>query len=87
MDIFDWLERVFGFQTDSVSNQREHLVCLLADQQSMLNPQLKPTKLDEKAVDAIMTKLFMNYKKWCKFLRRETVFMQRQNSKNYYMLA
>lgn len=28
-------------------------------------------QLDDRAVDAVMTKLFKNYKNWCKFLGRK----------------
>ncbi|CDY45388.1 BnaC06g42430D [Brassica napus] len=41
---------------DNVRNQREHL---------FLN------KLDDRAVDAVKTKFFKNYKNWCKFLGRK----------------
>uniref|UniRef100_A0A2P2MMN0 1,3-beta-glucan synthase n=1 Tax=Rhizophora mucronata TaxID=61149 RepID=A0A2P2MMN0_RHIMU len=30
-DILDWLQSMFGFQKDSVANQREHLIMLLAN--------------------------------------------------------
>ncbi|KAK2998524.1 hypothetical protein RJ639_024090 [Escallonia herrerae] len=30
-DILDWLQAMFGFQKDSVANQREHLILLLAN--------------------------------------------------------
>ncbi|VFQ80897.1 unnamed protein product [Cuscuta campestris] len=33
-DIFDFLHFTFGFQKDNVSNQREHIVHLLANEQS-----------------------------------------------------
>jgi hypothetical protein len=33
---------------------------------------LSPLKqLDDRAVDVVMTKLFSNYRKWCKFLSRK----------------
>ncbi|KAK2977667.1 hypothetical protein RJ640_015664 [Escallonia rubra] len=41
-DILDFLHYVFGFQKDSVSNQREHLVHLLADEQSQLRIPEEP---------------------------------------------
>ncbi|XP_023641334.1 callose synthase 5 [Capsella rubella] len=72
LDLLDWLRAMFGFQRDNVRNQREHLVCLLADNHIRLTPKPEPlNKLDDRAVDAVMTKLFKNYKNWCKFLGRK----------------
>ncbi|CAH2052056.1 unnamed protein product [Thlaspi arvense] len=72
LDLLDWLRAMFGFQKDNVRNQREHLVCLLADNHIRLTPKPEPlNKLDDRAVDAVMTKLFKNYKNWCKFLGRK----------------
>uniref|UniRef100_A0A0E0A5W7 1,3-beta-glucan synthase n=1 Tax=Oryza glumipatula TaxID=40148 RepID=A0A0E0A5W7_9ORYZ len=58
LDLLDWLRAMFGFQRDSVRNQREHLILLLAN-------------LDDRAVDEVMAKLFSNYRKWCNFLSRK----------------
>eukprot|EP00257_Ricinus_communis_P021658 XP_015581193.1 callose synthase 5 isoform X2 [Ricinus communis] len=72
LDLLDWLRAMFGFQKDNVRNQREHLILLLANNHIRLNPKPEPlNKLDERAVDAVMSKLFKNYKKWCKFLGRK----------------
>ncbi|CAN1352850.1 Callose synthase 5 [Linum perenne] len=72
LDILDWLRAMFGFQRDSVRNQREHLILLLANNHIRLNPKPEPlNKLDERAVDAVMNKIFKNYKNWCKFLGRK----------------
>ncbi|KAL0903557.1 hypothetical protein M5K25_027945 [Dendrobium thyrsiflorum] len=72
MDILDWLRTMFGFQKDNVRNQREHLILLLSNVHIRLSPKPEPlTKLDDRAVDAVMNKLFKNYKKWCKFLGRK----------------
>ncbi|CAL9222795.1 unnamed protein product [Arabidopsis halleri] len=72
LDLLDWLRAMFGFQANNVRNQREHLVCLLADNHIRLTPKPEPlNKLDDRAVDAVMTKLFKNYKNWCKFLGRK----------------
>ncbi|XP_042433092.1 callose synthase 5-like [Zingiber officinale] len=71
LDLLDWLRVVFGFQRDSVRNQREHLILLLANVHIRLTPKPEPiNKLDARAVDAIINKLFKNYKQWCKFLGR-----------------
>ncbi|KAH7862012.1 hypothetical protein Vadar_033662 [Vaccinium darrowii] len=81
LDVLDWLRAMFGFQaciinlnkeTDNVKNQREHLILLLANNHIRLGPRPESlNKLDDRAVDAIMNKLFKNYKTWCKFLRRK----------------
>ncbi|KAH0873647.1 hypothetical protein HID58_071009 [Brassica napus] len=56
---------------DNVRNQWEHLVCLLADNHIRLTPRPEfLNKLDDRAVDAVKTKFFKNYKNWCKFLGR-----------------
>lgn len=72
LDLLDWLRAMFGFQRDNVRNQREHLILLLANNHTALHPKPEPlNKLDERAIDAIMDKLFKNYKTWCKFLGRK----------------
>ncbi|WCJ39408.1 callose synthase 5 [Euphorbia peplus] len=69
LDILDWLRAVFDFQRDNVRNQREHLILLLEINRIMLRPKPEPlNELDERAVDAVMHKLFMNYRNWCKCL-------------------
>ncbi|WOK92140.1 callose synthase 5-like [Canna indica] len=69
LDLLDWLRVMFGFQKDNVRNQREHLILLLANPQARLTPKPEPLhKLDDRAVDAVMNKIFKNYKTWCKFL-------------------
>ncbi|XP_062096562.1 callose synthase 5 [Humulus lupulus] len=72
LDLLDWLRAMFGFQRDNVRNQREHLILLLADAHIRLQPKAEPlNKLDDRAVDIVMSKLFKNYKTWCKFLGRK----------------
>uniref|UniRef100_A0A6N2KW70 1,3-beta-glucan synthase n=1 Tax=Salix viminalis TaxID=40686 RepID=A0A6N2KW70_SALVM len=72
LDLLDWLRAMFGFQRDNVRNQREHFILLLANKHIRLNPKPEPiSKLDDRAVDEVMNKLFKNYKTWCKFLGRK----------------
>ncbi|OVA15866.1 Glycosyl transferase [Macleaya cordata] len=80
LDLLDWLRAMFGFQKDNVRNQREHLILMLANVHIRLVPKPEPLNkaclltlnhLDERAVDAVMNKLFKNYKTWCKFLGRK----------------
>ncbi|KAM1315752.1 hypothetical protein ACFX10_019300 [Malus domestica] len=72
LDLLDWLRAMFGFQKDNVRNQREHLILLLANTHIRLHPKPEPlNKLDDRAVDAVMGKLFKNYKTWCKYLGRK----------------
>ncbi|XP_017218249.1 callose synthase 9 isoform X1 [Daucus carota subsp. sativus] len=68
-DIFDFLHYVFGFQKDNVSNQREHVVHLLANGQSRLGiPEVPEPKLDEAAAQEVFLKSLDNYINWCKYL-------------------
>ncbi|KAG8383820.1 hypothetical protein BUALT_Bualt04G0053600 [Buddleja alternifolia] len=75
LDLLDWLRAMFGFQAcvrDNVRNQREHLTLLLANIHIRLIPKPEPqNKLDDRAVEALMNKLFKNYKTWCKFLGKK----------------
>uniref|UniRef100_A0A0D3BA47 1,3-beta-glucan synthase n=1 Tax=Brassica oleracea var. oleracea TaxID=109376 RepID=A0A0D3BA47_BRAOL len=68
-DMLDFLQYIFGFQKDSVSNQREHIVLLLANEQSRLNiPEEMEPKLDDGAVHKVFLKSLDNYIKWCDYL-------------------
>ncbi|KAI3511129.1 hypothetical protein L1887_18273 [Cichorium endivia] len=91
-DILDWLQEMFGFQKDSVSNQREHLILLLANVHIRQFPKTgQQPKLDDVAVDEVMDKLFENYLKWCKYLGRKdsltfpNIQKERQQRKLLYM--
>ncbi|KAI3414751.1 uncharacterized protein J3R85_015925 [Psidium guajava] len=74
-DIFDFLHYVFGFQKDNVSNQREHVALLLANEQSQLSilEETEP-KLHEAAVDNVYKKSLDNYIKWCNYLCLQPVW-------------
>ncbi|MED6111743.1 Callose synthase 9, partial [Stylosanthes scabra] len=68
-DMLDFLQYTFGFQKDNVSNQREHIVHLLANEQSRLGiPDAADPKLDEAAVQQVFLKSLENYIKWCNYL-------------------
>ncbi|KAJ7009514.1 hypothetical protein D5086_000117 [Populus alba] len=68
-DMLDFLHYIFGFQKDNVSNQREHVVHLLANEQSRLGiPDATEPKLDEAAVQKVFLKSLDNYIKWCSYL-------------------
>uniref|UniRef100_A0A0E0Q2X1 1,3-beta-glucan synthase n=1 Tax=Oryza rufipogon TaxID=4529 RepID=A0A0E0Q2X1_ORYRU len=91
-DLLDWLQAMFGFQKDNVSNQREHLILLLANVHIRQSPKTEQqAKLDDRALDAVMKKLFKNYKKWCKYLGRKsslwlpTIQQEVQQRKLLYM--
>ncbi|XP_058095312.1 putative callose synthase 8 isoform X2 [Magnolia sinica] len=72
LDLLDWLRYWFGFQEGNVVNQREHLILLLANIHVRQIPKpASMSKLDERAVDELMKKVFKNYKHWCKFLGRK----------------
>ncbi|VFQ75248.1 unnamed protein product [Cuscuta campestris] len=91
-DILDWLQSMFGFQKDNIANQREHLILLLANVhiRQYPKPDQQP-KLDERALNHVMKKLFKNYKKWCKYLDRKsslwlpTIQQEVQQRKLLYM--
>ncbi|KAK4760517.1 hypothetical protein SAY87_005410 [Trapa incisa] len=68
-DMFDFLHYVFGFQKDNVSNQREHIVHLLSNEQSRLFiPEAVDPTLDKTAVERVFQKSLDNYIKWCIYL-------------------
>ncbi|PIN22751.1 1,3-beta-glucan synthase/callose synthase catalytic subunit [Handroanthus impetiginosus] len=69
LDMFDLLQYTFGFQKDNVSNQREHVVHLLANEQSRLHilEESEPI-LDEAAVQKVFEKSLDNYIKWFSYL-------------------
>lgn len=74
-DVLDFLHYVFGFQKDNVSNQREHIVNLLANEQSRLgSPEDPEPKLDEAAVQRVFLKSLENYTKWCNYLNIQPVW-------------
>ncbi|EFJ07568.1 glucan synthase like 7 [Selaginella moellendorffii] len=74
IDIFDLLHFIFGFQTDNVINQREHLLLLLANSQSKLEVlHDKDTQLDEEAVTRVFDRTLANYNRWCSFVRARPV--------------
>ncbi|EHA8588213.1 callose synthase 3 [Cocos nucifera] len=91
-DLLDWLQAMFGFQKDNVANQREHLILLLANVHVRQFPKPdQQAKLDERALNDVMKKLFKNYKKWCKYLGRKsslwlpTIQQEVQQRKLLYM--
>lgn len=76
LDVFDWLQIMFGFQKDNVANQREHLILLLANVHIRQIPKPEPQdKLSDAALDSVMKRLFKNYKHWYKFLGRKSNLM------------
>ncbi|KAH0784831.1 hypothetical protein KY290_004429 [Solanum tuberosum] len=69
IDLFDFLHYSFGFQQGNVSNQREHIVHLLANEQTRLRiPEEPEPILDEAAVQKVFSKSLDNYIKWCTYL-------------------
>ncbi|THU65685.1 hypothetical protein C4D60_Mb05t06240 [Musa balbisiana] len=74
-DVLDLLQYVFGFQKDNVSNQREHVVHLLANEQSRFGSILgSEPKIDETAVNSVFKKSLENYTKWCNYLPLQPVW-------------
>ncbi|KAF5748795.1 callose synthase 9 [Tripterygium wilfordii] len=61
--------KLFGCQKDNVSNQREHVIHLLANEQSQLGvPDETEPRLDEAAVQNVFLKSLENYINWCSYL-------------------
>ncbi|OIW12800.1 hypothetical protein TanjilG_24733 [Lupinus angustifolius] len=74
-DMLDFLQYTFGFQKDNVANQREHIVHLIANEQSRLGiPDGTDPKLDEAAVQNTFLKSLENYIKWCNYLGIQPVW-------------
>ncbi|KAK2459182.1 callose synthase [Trifolium repens] len=68
-NMLDFLQYTFGFQKDNVANQREHIVHLLANEQSRLGvPDKTEPKLDEAALQRVFHKSLENYINWCNYL-------------------
>ncbi|KAF8090598.1 hypothetical protein N665_0472s0027 [Sinapis alba] len=61
---------------DNVSNQREHLILLLANvhmrQPTREDNQGELQLLDDRALDVLMDKFLGNYKKWCSYVGLES---------------
>lgn len=78
LDIFDFLHYAFGFQKDNVSNQREHLILLLANAESRVGTLAEGTslphsaKLSVEAIDKVCTRILANYVRWCEFLNKNS---------------
>eukprot|EP01018_Ginkgo_biloba_P032191 Gb_22029 [translate_table: standard] len=75
LDIFDLLHYVFGFQKDNVSNQREHIVLMIANAQARFGGlgDSEP-RADEAPIHRVFLKSLDNYFKWCKYLRKRPVW-------------
>ncbi|GMF44905.1 unnamed protein product [Phytophthora fragariaefolia] len=63
----EFLKAKFGFQEGSVSNQREHVLLLLANGKARCLPS---DPADQHLVQ-LAQKLFSNYRAWCKFLHTQ----------------
>nr|QKN22531.1 callose synthase 12 [Urtica dioica subsp. dioica] len=73
MDLLDWLALFFGFQSDNVKNQREHLVLHLANAQMRLTPPPDNIdSLDSTVLRRFRKKLLRNYSDWCYYLGKKS---------------
>ncbi|CAM6094411.1 unnamed protein product [Calypogeia fissa] len=86
VDIFDLLEYIFGFQDGNVNNQRENLVLLLSNSQSMLGLPINSLTLDEEAVNRCFERLLDNYIKWCEYLRIPSMTARADTSQRKLLL-
>nr|XP_024357146.1 callose synthase 9-like isoform X3 [Physcomitrium patens] len=74
LDIFDFLQYVFGFQVDNAANQREHLILLLSNSQSRLGVLVDTeNKLDDGATNGVHISMMKNYEWWCRFLNKDSM--------------
>ncbi|KAL6567407.1 Callose synthase 11 [Orobanche gracilis] len=82
MDLFDWLGLFFGFQSDNVRNQREHLVLHLANSQMrLLPPPPAADSLYPGVLRRFRLKLLKNYTSWCSYLgKRSQVRLHNRNN-------
>ncbi|KAJ4776823.1 glucan synthase-like 10 [Rhynchospora pubera] len=69
LDIFDFLQFIFGFQVDNVRNQRENVILTIANAQAQINlPSGTDPKIEDAAVTEVFCKVLDNYMKWCAHL-------------------
>ncbi|KAK9153262.1 hypothetical protein Sjap_000742 [Stephania japonica] len=71
-DLLDWLGLVFGFQKGNVTNQREHLILLLANIDAREKGQDYSMELDYQTVKKLGIIIFKNYRSWCAYLHRDS---------------
>ncbi|XP_021727691.1 callose synthase 12-like [Chenopodium quinoa] len=72
-DLLDWLGFFFGFQSDNIRNQREHLVLHLANAQMRLQPPPDNIDcLDHAVLRRFRRKILKNYTLWCGYLGRRS---------------
>ncbi|CAI5702556.1 unnamed protein product [Peronospora effusa] len=65
----EFLKAKFGFQEGSVSNQREHVLLLLAN----VKARCLSTDTNEQHLVQLADKLLTNYRSWCKFIHTNPV--------------
>lgn len=63
-DIFEILQRKFGFQDGSVRNQKEHYQCWVRNLGERNQGESSP-------ISRMHSKFFHNYRRWCEFLSTE----------------
>jgi callose synthase len=87
IDLLDWLGCFFGFQTDNVRNQREHLVMLLANYQMRLSTTPERIDMIHATVSRkLCKKLLKNYNSWIKYLgRRSSVHLSERDHRRYLL--
>ncbi|KAJ4775037.1 GLUCAN SYNTHASE-LIKE 8 family protein [Rhynchospora pubera] len=69
LDIFDFLQFIFGFQVDNVRNQRENVILTISNAQARINlPSGTDPKIEDAAVTEVFCKVLDNYMKWCAHL-------------------
>lgn len=79
LDIFELLQFVFGFQADSVANQMEHVVLMLANIQTrkVVPPGVSALAL---AINDLYDKVLSNFFNWASYVKVNAVFTRESDS-------
>ncbi|KAK8360802.1 hypothetical protein V6Z12_A04G188100 [Gossypium hirsutum] len=77
IDIFNWLSSVFGFQKGNTTNQREHLILLLANIYTRKKDLKRCTEVHkvearEGAIKQLKQDFLNNYELWCNYMRTKS---------------
>ncbi|XP_052882669.1 callose synthase 7-like [Gossypium arboreum] len=74
IDIFNWLSSLFGFQKGNTTNQREHLILLLANIYTRKKDLKCCTEVEarEGAIKQLKQDFLNNYELWCNYMRTKS---------------
>ncbi|XP_040947070.1 callose synthase 7 isoform X1 [Gossypium hirsutum] len=74
IDIFSWLSSLFGFQKGNTTNQREHLILLLANIYTRKKDLKRCTEVEalKGAIKQSKQDFLNNYELWCNYMRTKS---------------